>query len=58
MLLEKKEFSFTTQGYNEAVEFLKRINRFSIFHRNLPIDDVISEANHIKQSQQILTEGN
>ena len=58
MLLEKRQFEFTTQGYQEAVEFLKRIDRFSIFHRNLPIDDVISEANNIKQNQQILTEDN
>jgi hypothetical protein len=58
MIIEQRTFEFTTKGYHDAVDFLTRIGKFGPFHSHLPIDQIIAEANEIKQSQQILTEGN
>jgi hypothetical protein len=56
MLLETKEFEFTSLGYSNAVIFLKQIGRYSEQHKYLPMDNIINEANKIKQNQQLLVE--
>jgi hypothetical protein len=56
MLEEQHTFPFSNLGYRDAVLFLKLCDRYTEYHKTLPMEQIISEANFIKQHQTILTE--
>ena len=55
-MLQEREFEHTFQGYTDALEFLKKYGKFTLYHQTLSMDEVVAEANRINTTLQILTE--